>query len=313
MTQTFSHRTPRSWLKISIDLPAALTDTVAGFLAELTGSGTEYADADPGRSRVTGYLAGEPAASGEALGRLRLFLDELQGVFPELEGAAVETSTLAEEDWNAQWKQHFRPFAISPRLVIKPTWEPFVWQGPDPAPMVIEMDPGLAFGTGHHESTRLVLRLVEELFSAGQPFPQRVLDVGTGTGILAMGCGLLGAGRVLALDNDPDAVAAAADNIRHNRLEQVVSAAHTPVEELAAAGETFSLVLANITHDVLTLLAPHLARLLAPGGTLVLAGLLAGEQVSSISATFQALGLKPIVQHTDGEWAGVALARPVES
>ncbi|NCC94760.1 MAG: 50S ribosomal protein L11 methyltransferase, partial [Opitutae bacterium] len=185
---------------------------------------------------------------------------------------------LADEDWATSWQQYFKPFAIVPGLVIKPSWEPYT---PAAEERVIEMDPGMAFGTGQHASTRLALELITARL--GQGPCARALDVGTGTGILAMAAALFGCREVLAVDNDPDAVAVARQNVAHNHLAARIELASTPVAEIRGS---FQLIAANIVHDVLVDLAPDLTRLTAPGGSLVLAGILVGEQEAHIAGVY---------------------------
>ena len=217
---------------------------------------------------------------------------------------ALRGEPLLEEDWGAGWKEHFRPFRAAPHLIVKPSWEPCE---PGPGDAVIEMDPGMAFGTGLHASTRLALGLLERRCAAGPP--RRALDLGTGTGILAMAAALRGAGAVLALDNDPDAVEAARLNVARNRLEGRVRVAG---DDLAAVAGPFDLIVANITADVLIALAPRLAARLAPGGALVLAGILAGEQEREVRAACERLGLRCEEATAEDEWAALLLEAPGE-
>jgi ribosomal protein L11 methyltransferase len=216
----------------------------------------------------------------------------------------VRAEQLVEEDWGAGWKEHFHPFRAAPHLVVKPTWEPYAAA---PGEAVIEMDPGMAFGTGLHASTRLALALIEEQCMAAQP--RRVLDLGTGTGILAMAAALRGAADVLAIDTDPDAVAAARLNVARNRLEGIVRVGD---ENLAAVPGPFDLIAANITADVLLALAPLLAARLAPAGSLVLAGVLAGEQEREVRAAYERLGLRCSDARSEGEWAALLFSAPAE-
>ena len=215
----------------------------------------------------------------------------------------MQLDTIREEDWGRIWKEHFKPLAITPRLVIKPTWESYKASANE---AVIEMDPGLAFGTGHHASTRLALTLIDAIFSAG-PIPMRALDVGTGTGILAMGCALFGSNEVVAIDNDQDAVATATDNVTANRLEEIISVSS---EDLADLDGSFDLICANITQDVLQQLAPDLVRHLAPGGRLVLAGILRGGQEKAIVRQYTGLGLALDRTTYEDEWAALMFHRP---
>ncbi|HEY5998757.1 MAG TPA: 50S ribosomal protein L11 methyltransferase [bacterium] len=303
----FAHRPRRTWRRVSVEVPASLTDAAADLLAEATGAGVEIAAAPPDarvgqRERITAYLAdGEGAGDAEAA--LRRDLAAL-AARAGAAAIAVRSEPLLEEDWGAGWKEHFRPFRAAPHLLIKPTWAPCE---PAPGDAVIEMDPGMAFGTGLHASTRLALALIDERCAAGAPV--RVLDLGTGTGILAMAAALFGAREVVALDNDPDAVAAARLNVEGNNLAGRVRVGG---EDLAAITGRFELVAANITADVLVPLAPALAARLAPGGALVLAGILAGEQEREVRVAYERLGLRCAAARAEGEWAALLLAAPAE-
>jgi ribosomal protein L11 methyltransferase len=310
-TDPFAHRPRRVWRRVIADVPAHLSDAAADLLAEATGTGVEIASADaaPGggaRERITAYLAedgaaaaGEDAAAGEAALRCELAALASRGGGGEI---VVRSEPLLEEDWGAGWKEHFRPFRAAPHLLIRPSWEPCE---PGPGDAVIEMDPGMAFGTGLHASTRLALALLEKRCGAAPP--RRVLDLGTGTGILAMAASLFGAGCVVALDNDPDAVAAARLNVARNGLEESVRVGG---DELAAVVGPFDLIVANITADVLVALAPVLVARLAPRGALVLAGILAGEQEREVRAAYEHLGLGCEHARSEGEWAALLLHAP---
>jgi ribosomal protein L11 methyltransferase len=248
--------------------------------------------------RVIGYLAGDDADAREVLLRGELASLETRSGLPS--GAIVmRCEPLLEEDWGAGWKEHFHPFHVAPLLVIKPSWEPYEAQEGE---AVIEMDPGMAFGTGLHASTRLALGFIE-MICAGVP-PDCALDVGTGTGILAMAAALRGASLVIAIDNDPDAVAAARENVARNGLAGRISVGD---RDLGAIDGKFDLIVANITADVLLPLAPRLAGRLSPGGALVLAGLLAGGQTREVRAAYEKLGLLCAGERSEGEWASLLL------
>jgi ribosomal protein L11 methyltransferase len=302
----FAHRPRRLWRRVSVEAPAGLVEATADILAGISGAGVEIAPAPPqadggARERVIGYLAeGGDAAAKEA--GLRRELEALEGRCGTAGAVVVLSEPLLEEDWGAGWKKHFHPFRAAPRLVIKPTWESYE---PQAGEAVIEMDPGMAFGTGLHASTRLALGFIEEL-CAGSP-PARALDIGTGTGILAMAAALWGAPAVIAIDSDPDAVAAAARNIALNGLADRVEVGG---RDLDAIGGEFELIAANITADVLLSLAPRIAGRLSPGGALVLAGLLAGDQTREVRAAYERLGLLGALERVEGEWAALLMARP---
>jgi ribosomal protein L11 methyltransferase len=303
----FAHRPRRIWRRVIVDVPADLSDAAAELLADRTGAGVEIAAAAPGADgaaceRVLAYVA-EDGAADEREATLRRELAAL-AARAGVGAVTVRVEPLLEEDWGAGWKEHFRPFRAAPRLVVKPTWEPYA---PEAGEAVIEMDPGMAFGTGLHASTRLALGFVEECCAEAPP--RRMLDLGTGTGILAMAAALRGAGAVLAIDSDPDAVAAARLNVERNRLSGRVSVGG---DDLAAVAGPFDLIAANITADVLLVLAPLIIGRLAPGGALVLSGILAGDQAREVRAACERLGLRDSVERSEGEWAALLLRAPRE-
>jgi ribosomal protein L11 methyltransferase len=211
------------------------------------------------------------------------------------------TTLMADQDWATSWQQYFKPFEIVSGLVIKPSWEEYL---PSPGQHILELDPGMAFGTGQHASTRMALALIKK--SMEEAIPQQALDVGTGTGILAMAAALFGAGQVIAIDNDPDAAVVARENIEKNRLEERIEVSTTPVAQIQG---TFQLVCANIVHDVLVEMAPVLAELTAAGGDLVLAGILSGAQEEHILAVYHPLGLHLCDRQYQEEWVALLLQR----
>jgi ribosomal protein L11 methyltransferase len=302
----FAHRPRRLWRRVIVEAPALLLEEAADIVADISGAGVEITMALPPATtgpteRLIGYLdGGDTADEREALLRSELAALEARSGIPD--AILVRCEPLLEEDWGAGWKEHFHPFHVAPLLVIKPSWELYE---PREGEAVIEMDPGMAFGTGLHASTRLALGFIEEI-CAGAP-PDCALDVGTGTGILAMAAALRGASLVIAIDNDPDAVVAARENVARNDLAGRVGVSGL---DLGAINGKFDLVAANITADVLLPLAPRLAGCLSPGGVLVLAGLLAGEQTREVRAVYEGLGLLCAGERSEGEWAALLLVAP---
>lgn len=301
------HRPAKSWLKITVDAPTQFAEVISAFISTLTGSGTEQKSgidntAAADREKIIGYLIDNqqwPALERQ----LHDFLNTLHQQFPNTAPAALSTELIEEIDWNETWKQHFKPFMITPKLVIKPTWEPYE---PINDEAIIEIDPGMAFGTGHHASTRLALELIESLFFSKKSAPQKVLDVGAGTGILGMACARFGAQKIIAVDNDPDAVAIAKENVAQNNLTIKMEVND---QNLANLNGPFDLIIANITHNILIELAIDLTRLLAPSGHLVLAGILKGDQQESIKRMYADLSLALCDEKIHDEWAGLCFTK----
>ncbi len=296
------------WLKLTIRIDPQLVEPLSDFLVGVAGAGVETgAVGEPLYGTVNAYIAtANPSTEAIAavLDQVGTFLAGLVEHFaipsPELAWELIE-----EEDWGKNWKEHFHPFAIIPGLVIAPTWAEY---SPQADEKVLVMDPGMAFGTGHHATTSLCLEAIAA--SLRESPGVRVLDVGTGTGILGMAALLLGAGSVTALDNDPEAVRAARENVCRNCLEKKMAVAAEPLSSLQ---EGYQLVVANIVHDVLLDLADELSRLTAPGGSLLLSGILDGEQLENITSSFVSRGFTRLAANSRGEWAVLCLRRQGEA
>jgi ribosomal protein L11 methyltransferase len=224
------------------------------------------------------------------------FVSELKTNFPE---AQIEVITEEHQDWMENWKKGFEPF-----LFVDPFWIVPSWHKPPPeAKQVLLVDPGMAFGTGTHETTKLASRLIVQAWdgiAAASSRAPHVLDVGTGTGILSMVCYKLGAGRVVAIDNDPEARRVARENIRLNGAEKI-EVPDTQLNELAA--NQFDLVIANIIDGVLVNLRDNLLKVLKPGGTLVLSGILTEREGPFLDQFLQRTEVRNRRRMTMGEWS----------
>lgn len=314
------HRLPRAWLKIVLEVSPVMTDAAAAYLTRITESGVEISSAETSAAgevqleRVTGYLRADESKQQhrKIIDRIQNFLSDLQQYFPGNLPPKMFTEKICEVDWGSSWKKYFKTFRVTPRIIVKPSWQRYeanTRKGCRADEIVIEMDPGLAFGTGHHASTRLALTLVEEIFSSDRPRPRRVLDVGTGTAILAMSCALFGAEEVLAIDNDPDAVAAARSNVVRNGLEKSV---HVEDRGITALTSPYDLVLANITHDVLIAMASTLNRLLSSGGRLILSGILREKQQQTITTAYNDQGLVLFSMKKSEEWVALGFKKGID-
>lgn len=288
------------WLKITIETDPVLVESISDFLVGIIGAGVETGAADePNFGILTCYVQKanpDPEEVTEIVARITSYLEEIANVF-SVPRPQLAASFFDEEDWGSTWKKHFKPFVIVPGLVIAPTWEEY---RPNPGEAVITMDPGMAFGTGHHATTCLSLELLRRTLTAGSAM--RVLDVGTGTGILGMAAMLFGASSVLGIDNDPEAVAAADNNVRRNIHSGRMQVSLTPLGEQSGQ---YQIVVANIVHDVLLALADDLTRLTAENGILILSGILVGKQVSNIIKYFTGKGFDLLDQEERQEWAAL--------
>jgi ribosomal protein L11 methyltransferase len=205
------------------------------------------------------------------------------------------------DGWRDEWKIHFEPFRLCPGVVVRPPWRAY---GALPGERVILLEPGRAFGTGLHETTRLVAEALADRTDAVRG--SRVLDVGCGSGILSLAAVALGAASVRALDVDPDAVMVTRENADRNGLSATVTADATPV---GAVAEAFAFVVANIDATTLVDLAVPLTGRLAPGGALVLSGILApdvaGSRWEDVRRAYAALTLEEVTRK--GEWLAAVL------
>jgi len=211
----------------------------------------------------------------------------------------LETREVAEEDWATAWKQHYTTFRVGRRVVIRPVWREFV-SAPDD--VVVSLDPGPAFGTGLHPTTRRCLELLEECVRPND----RVFDVGTGSGILAIAAAQLGAQSVLAVDVDEVAVRAARSNVAMNDLSERVAVAEGSADSPLAAA-SYDVVVANIIARVILQIAPDLAAHLAPGGRLIAAGIIV-DRVDEVVAALEGLNLQ-VDCYVDGDWHAVVARR----
>ncbi len=295
----------KKWLKITIKADPVLVDSISDFLMGIIGAGVETGALDEDSyGTVNGYV--EQADQNQAeidniLGKISSYLVELAALFAVSE-PDLSSTIIVEEDWGKSWKEHFKPFAIVPGLVISPIWEEYK---PLPGELLIEMDPGMAFGTGHHATTSLSLGFIKEVLVFSDS-SQRLLDVGTGTGILGMAAVLFGAGEVLGIDNDPDAVAAAKENVVRNQLHETMQVTLAPISTLEGS---FQIVVANIIHDVLVEMLADLTRLTAGNGVLILSGILVGEQVDSVVALFTEAGFSLRKKEVSEEWAALMFVK----
>lgn len=292
-------KTGLQWLKISLHCPEIILEPVADLLGVLSGSGVEQSPVIEGMSVLTGFFVlEEGAGQDEIVERVQQEMTPLFALY-ELIPPNPECAIFADEDWATSWQQFFKPFTIIPGLVIKPSWEPYALQGRE---QVIEMDPGMAFGTGKHASTKLALGFIHACYQ--EKSPSRVLDVGTGTGILAMAAVLFGAEKVVAIDNDPEAVRVATENIAHNGLQRQITTSATDLTDISGQ---YDLICANIVHNVLVAMASDFARLLVSGGRLVLAGILRGAQEDNIVRLYRELGISAEEIAYEEEWAALLL------
>lgn len=302
-----------SWKVIVIMAPAPAVDLVCAELAALDCAGTlvekreldtfvvPEEELDPlSDVELQAYFPAN-ADSRELTTRIEQIFSELGPLFPDRRFALGDETIVHQEDWADGWKQHFSLFRVGESLIIKPSWENYQ---PAATERVLELDPGMAFGTGTHGTTLLCLEAIVALFEGEAP-PCSLLDVGTGSGILAMAAAALGAEKVVACDIDPVACEVAGENCRANQLDNLVEITSAPLEELPGR---YDVVVANILAEENLRLADHLIRHLSPHGTLFLSGILA-EKEALVREGFARLPLEYLGTTRQDEWVCLSFRR----
>lgn len=290
------------------DAPDLIVDLIADVFYSLDAKGVVIDDpflepaeswapdavARPAMPAVTGYLPAD-----ERLEDQRQFLEQRVMRLSAEHGFRYRIHYLAidEEDWAESWKAFFWPQQITPRLVVRPTWRDYA---PDPGQLVIEIDPGMAFGTGTHPTTSLCVQMLEKHLAAGQS----VLDVGTGSGILLIAAAKLGAKRLSGIDLDPMAVEVARRNLVQNRIDPStfqLACGHL----VDTVSETFDVVVSNILAEVIVELLDHMDRVIKPGGIFICSGIIETYQ-SKVSEKMIQHGFDIIEVKKADDWVAIA-------
>jgi ribosomal protein L11 methyltransferase len=286
------------WIEVTVVVDGEGAEAVSEALRPYVHQGVAMAQAPDGQVTVSGYFPADWRAE-ETRRRIEKALYFLGRLHPIPEPTF---RTVHEEDWAEAWKAHFHPIRVGERLLIKPSW---IATEPDPDRIVIDLDPGMAFGTGLHPSTQLCLRACEWFVGRGY----KVLDLGTGSGILAIAAAKLGAGRVIARDIDETAIQAAQENVERNGVGDKVIVQLGSLEGLTTSARHFDLALVNIlANTIIDLLDQGLRFTLWPGGRLVAAGII-DEQVPEVIAAIEKAKLHVQGQESLGEWVMIIAQR----
>ncbi|MBE5766047.1 MAG: 50S ribosomal protein L11 methyltransferase [Clostridiales bacterium] len=247
--------------------------------------------------KVKAYYAMD-ARITDTLARVENELAALKVRAADLPLGKLETqiSNVDDEDWAESWKKQYKPFRLGKHMVVKPGWEVYEAQEGD---KIIEIDPGMAFGTGTHETTGMCVELIEQYMQPGM----KAIDIGTGTGILAIAAALQGAGDVLATDLDPVAVRVAAENVRVNGFDSVIRTREGDL--LQAVNETADIVIANIIADVIAMLAEPVRAHIEDGGMFICSGI-ARERSAFVLEALNKAGYHSLDIREKGEWMAIA-------
>jgi ribosomal protein L11 methyltransferase len=285
-----SNRENPGWLEIRIDIDLTAHEAVSSFLFDLGCTGIVTEDLQ-GHS-LKAYLPYKNI-SGHTRKRISAFLQKLDQIFPEIPSPGLTFTETENQDWNRNWRRFFHADRVTRSLLILPAWEPM----PNAIDgHVIRIDPGPAFGTGQHATTRMCLCAMEKIHF---PKPWTMLDVGTGSGILATYGAKLGASKILAIDIDPEALRWAEQNIQLNDLSEFIDLSNTPLEWVR---ETFSLVTANLILGQILKLFHRFSHLLKPGGWLILSGILK-DQVKEVKRALDKTPLHETETLYQEDWA----------
>ena len=287
--------------QIIVTVPRPLEPAFTMHLRSLVGQWpTSWTPAENGRAEISLFL---PAHRGSAklLRSVRAFSDILKHLGLATGPIRLRRRVIRTKDWARAWRNSFEPVEISPTLVVKPTWAK--WPEHD-GQVVIEIDPTLAFGTGHHPTTAFCLRMIERQ-KAKEPLS--FLDCGCGTGILAIAAARLNYSPIIGIDFDRQAVRVARGNLKRNGVERQVKIVRCALEKFSMSGK-HDVVTANLATDTLIKNARRLTRLVRPGGTLVLAGVL-DRYARRVSSVFRALGWRRVAGESAGGWTSWAMRR----
>lgn len=288
------------WLEVSVKVDAEAAEAVAEVLSRYAPQGVAI-DLGEKPDQVKQVIIRAYLAIDETTEQQRQKVEEALWHLGQLWPIpAPDFQPIPDKDWTAAWRETIPILHLGRRVVIKPSWRTYT---PAPDEVVLELDPGMAFGTGLHATTQLCVETLETLIQPGL----RVLDLGTGTGILAFAAAKLGAGEVVAVDNDYNAIAVARQNARANGLERAIQLIHGSLPE---ATGSYDLVLANILAPIIIQMAgAGLAQRVAPGGALIASGILA-EQAAAVVAAIENAGLHVTDRRQKDDWVAL-IARQI--
>lgn len=305
----------KDWTQIKVTVPLAQLDTLSAVMSMINNNLMieDYSDIDDNLKTVYGDLIDESILNADKtvasvsvfVPSDRSYMDDLSFIRQQLAvndlDGKIELVGVNEEDWANSWKQYYKPIKVGSRIVICPAWERYTPVGDE---LMIRMDPGMAFGTGTHETTRLVIRLLETYTKPGC----RMLDVGTGTGILAICASRLGAGVCRAYDIDPTAVRVARENIRDSGLANVTCDQSDLLRQVDLSDGPYDVVCANIVADIIIRMAPDVGRYMKDDAILLCSGIIE-ERSGDVIDAMDKNGLVVADILHDNDWCGIAFRK----
>jgi ribosomal protein L11 methyltransferase len=265
-----------SWIEIELHINNDILEQISSYLFAHGCEGINVTD-----QGIIVYFTTHRWSNEVKLG----IIEYVAHVAPGFSAKNIQVKSITDHDWNADWKKHFKPVKITNRIVVQPPWEKHYKSRDE---LVITINPKMAFGTGHHESTKLVLVELEKILQPGM----HVLDLGTGSGILAIAASKMGADSVLGIDNDMEAIKNANENLSLNKVSTGVQLGYAQLENISPSD--YDIVLANINRNILQKYAPLLPAYLKINGRLILSGILRGDELR-ITQAFKEHGF--VVKH----------------
>lgn len=312
------------WHEITIHTTEEATEMVSNFLHELGSGGVSIEesgtlnkkrdtslgqwyelplnDIPEGKAIIKGYFSEVSVAQISAyIEQLKQSIEQLKSYSIDVGDVHITHKEIEEADWANEWKQYYKPIKITDRLVIKPTWEHY---DASPDELIIELDPGMAFGTGTHETTALCLRTIEQVLQEGD----EVIDIGTGSGILAIAAAKLGAKHVLAIDLDPVAVTSAEDNVKLNKLGDRITVLEGDLLNVGAIQKPVQLIIANILADIILTFVEDVYDILEQGGKYIASGIIKQKE-TEVVARLRAVGFTIEAQMHENDWVAIIASK----
>ena len=308
-----AEKEPDKWLKVEISAPADLMDALGNFLTETGAQGVFQESATPEHTVgdfpeplieeiIKAYFP-QDMRSEKKIASIQKYLDSLGEIFPDLQKPSLKTEIISDPDWGEQWKKYFKPIRVCNNIIVKPTWERYA---PSSRDIVIEIDPGMAFGTGQHASTRMCMKAIEDIIMKDRSIKAwKVLDVGCGTGILGITAAKMGAQDVICVDIDKKAVEIAGENAAINNVGNSLRIFN---KDAIIINEPRNLIIANLTAKILLKLRTHLTQLLLPEGYMIISGIIE-QDAKNIEEQFSDDPLTTYKVITEKEWVCYVLRK----